>query len=236
MRLDIGSHVLSPNPGMRIACTAVRGVDNKSDNAVIDASLVANWQDVGALQTTYGSAQQHPLIAPWRDAQRNLGISGKKFPCAIESMVRRAFKTPEPVRLNPLTDLLHALSLRHVVPLGAFDAADIGGGMLELRRTRPDDTFQPLDADQAEPVEPDEVAYTWRTHVLTRHFVWRQAAQALIKRETTDAIIVVELLPQIDEAATNAFLHDLAEGLTEHFGGVTPPQVVGTDETTVILD
>lgn len=236
MHLVIGSDVLSRNPGMRIVATAVRGIDNESDNAGIDAMLVESWQATAALQATYASAQQHPLVAPWRDALRNLGIAGKKFPCAIESMVRRAFKSPEPVRLNPLTDFLHALSLRHVVPLGAFDAADTSGGELELRRTRAGDTFQSLDAAEAVPVEPDEVAYAWRTQVLTRHFVWRQAAQALIKRETTDAIIVVELLAEVDDAATDAFLADLTEGLEKHFTNVSPPQVLGADDTTAVLN
>jgi DNA/RNA-binding domain of Phe-tRNA-synthetase-like protein len=236
MRLTIGSAVLAANPGMRIVTAAVRDIDNATDNGEIEAQLSDSWRAAGALAATYGSAQQHPLVAPWRDALRNLGISGKKFPCAIESMVRRAFKSPEPLRLNPLTDFLHALSLRHIVPLGAFDAADIGGGDLELRRTREGDTFQSLDAPEAVAVEPGEVAYAWQHQVLTRHFVWRQAAQALIKRETTDAIIVVELLAQVHAAATEAFLTDLEQGLAKYFPNVTRPQVLSEDDSTAVLD
>lgn len=234
--MDIGPDVLSANPGMRIVATAVWGIDNTTDSEEIDALLVESWRATAALNEKYGSAQQHPLVAPWRDALRNLGISGKKFPCAIESMVRRAFKSPEPIHLNPLTDFLHALSLRHVVPLGAFDAADINGGELELRRTREGDTFQSLDSAEVVTVEPGEVAYAWQNHILTRHFVWRQAAQALIKRATTDAIIVVELLAEVDDSDTDAFLTDLKQGLEKYFTRVAQPQVLGADNSTAILD
>jgi DNA/RNA-binding domain of Phe-tRNA-synthetase-like protein len=236
MRLTIGSDVLAPNPGMRILATAVRGIDNRTENPEIEALLAESWRAMGELAARYGSAQQHPLVAPWRDALRAMGVNGKKFPCAIESMVRRAFKSPEPVRLNPLTDFLHAMSLRHTVPLGAFDAADTGGGQIDLRRTDDKDTFQALDSDETVAVEPGEVAYAWQEHVLTRHFVWRQAARALIKPETTDAVIVVELLPQLDEPATEAFAADLAEGLAKHFGGAAPLRILGTDDTTAELD
>jgi len=235
MRLTIGSDILAPNPGMRILATAVRGIDNRTANPEIDALLAESWRAMGELAATYGSAQQHPLVAPWRDALRAMGGNGKKFPCAIESMVRRAFKSPEPVRLNPLTDFLHAMSLRHVVPLGAFDSAETGDGQIDLRRTRDGDTFRALDADEAVPVEPGEVAYAWQEHVLTRHFVWRQAARALIEPRTTDAVIVVELLPQLDEAATEAFAGDLAEGLAKHFGDAATPRILGADDTTVEL-
>ncbi len=220
---------------MRIVATAVRGIDNTTDNPEIDALLAASWQDMGAQLNSVGSAQQHPFVAPWRDALRNLGINGKKYPCAIESMVRRAFKSPEPLRLNPLTDFIHSLSLRHVVPLGAFDADDIGGGELELRRTREDDLFQPLDAPEAVPVEPNEVAYAWRNQILTRHFVWRQAAQALIRRETTNAIIVVELLDQVDETATKSFITELHSGLEKFFGPASFPQVLDSDDSRAVL-
>jgi DNA/RNA-binding domain of Phe-tRNA-synthetase-like protein len=213
----------------------VRAIDNRTANPEIDALLADSWRAMGELAATYGSAQQHPLVAPWRDALRAMGGNGKKFPCAIESMVRRAFKSPEPVRLNPLTDFLHAMSLRHVVPLGAFDAAESGGGQIELRRTRAGDTFHALDADEAVAVEPGEVAYAWQQHVLTRHFVWRQAARALITPQTADAVIVVELLPQLDEAATAAFADDLTQGLAKYFGDAAPAVILGEDETSAEL-
>lgn len=135
-------------------------------------------------------------------------------------MVRRTFKADQPLRLNLLADFLHALSLRHLVPLGGFDATAIDG-TLELRRTRNGDTFQALNSDDAVAVEPREVAYAWQHHVLTRYFVWRQSAQALLTRETTEAIIVVELLPEVDQLSTDLFVKELAEGLQRHFGNAT---------------
>lgn len=232
--LSVGDNVLSCVPGLRIVATSVSGIDNGRPYEEVDALLTACWSEVRELRHEHPAAQDNPRIAAWRTALRELGIQSKKFPSAIESMVRRAYKVPEPFRLNPLADFLHALSLRHQLPLGGFDATDIDG-TLELRRTREGDTFHSLDAPEAVPVEPDEVAYVWQNVVLTRHFMWRQSAQALLAPKTTDAIIVVEVPPVVDDAGLDKFLQDLADGLADHFGNPVTPHVVATDGVTVQL-
>lgn len=231
--LSIGPDVLSPVPGMRILATSLAGIDNVSENPDIHELLTECWMAAGQLNKEYTSPQAHPKIAPWRDALRALGIAGKKFPCSIESMLRRAFKSWEPLRLNPLADFLHALSLRHLVPLGGFDSNAIEG-KLELRRTREGDTFKSLDSEQSLNVDPGEIAYAWQNHVLTRHFVWRQSEYALLTPETTDAIIVVELLPEIDEPNTALFIKELTGGLTRHFREPAEPQILDSDGTADI--
>lgn len=226
----IGPDVLACVPGMRILATSVVGINNVSENPAIHELLTECWRAAGELSKEYTSPQAHPKVAPWRDALRALGIAGKKFPCSIESMLRRTFKSQDPLRINPLTDFLHALSLKHLVPLGGFDSSAIGG-MLELRRTRAGDKFKSFDSEQAVEVEPNEVAYAWQHHVLTRHFVWRQSAHALLTPETIDAIIVVELLPEIDKARTTLLSKELTEGLTRHFGTPAEPHILDSDGT-----
>src|SRR2546423_15615751 len=97
MRLTIGSDILAPNPGMRILATAVRGIDNRTANPEIDALLAESWRAMGELAATYGSAQQHPLVAPWRDARPAEGGHGKKVPLRNEAVVARG-GSPPPAR------------------------------------------------------------------------------------------------------------------------------------------
>jgi B3/4 domain/alpha/beta hydrolase fold len=80
----------------------------------------------------------------------------------------------EPPCINPLVDFYNALSLRHVVPAGGFNLAQLDD-YFELRLTRREATFHPLDSASAESVELGEVAYASGNEVLTRHFVWKQS-------------------------------------------------------------
>jgi DNA/RNA-binding domain of Phe-tRNA-synthetase-like protein len=148
------------------------------------------------------------------------GVSGRKFPSSIESLLRRAFKGGEPPSINPLVDFYNSISLRHVVPAGGFDLAQLDDA-LELRLTHEGDTFRPLDSTSAERVEPGEVAYASGNEILTRHFVWKQSHKGLLGVSTRSVFLVCEVLGEVEESAdglARAVLKDLSEGVRRHFG------------------
>src|SRR5437764_9857890 len=105
-----------------------------------------------------------------------MGVPARDYSSSIESLLRRAMRGGEPFRVNPLVDLLHSVSLRHVVPAGAFDLGAVRGDV-ELRPTREGDRFTALDDDRGEPVPTGELAYCDGAVVLTRHVVWRQSRE-----------------------------------------------------------
>ena len=156
----------------------------------------------------------------WREAMAATGVSGKKYPSSVESLLRRAFKGGEPPRINPLVDFYNSISLRYVVPAGGFDLAQLGDA-LELRLTREADTFRPLDSASAERVEPKEVAYASGNEILTRHFVWKQSHKGLLGKATHSVFFVCEVLGGVDESVgglAQAVLEDLSGGLHRYFG------------------
>ena len=133
-------------------------------------------------------------MRPWRERFQAIGISSKEFPTSIEALLRRALKGSEPRSINPLVDFCNCfdtISLRHCVPAGAFDLAQVPGP-LELRLTRPGDTFLALDAGTPLDVPPGEVAYATGQTILTRHFVWRQSRAGLIEPATRNVFLVAE--------------------------------------------
>jgi DNA/RNA-binding domain of Phe-tRNA-synthetase-like protein len=145
-----------------------------------------------------------------------MGVSAKEFPSSIEALLRRALKGAEPFHINPLVDFYNAISLRHTVPAGGFDLADLSG--LELRRTVPGDTFRGLDTEERVVVPPGEVAYTDGTTVLTRHFVWRQSRVGLITPATRSVFLVSEILGEVGGFVAEAVCSDLSDGLVRYFG------------------
>ena len=130
------------------------------------------------------------------------------------------FKGGEPPFINPLVNFYNSVSLRHVVPAGGFDLAQLSD-TLELRFTREADTFRSLDSASAERVERGEVAYASDNEILTRHFVWKQSHKGLLAESTRSVFLVCEVLGKVEESAgglAQAVLEDLSEGLRRHFG------------------
>lgn len=217
-------------PGMSIPVVVARGIDNAVSRPGVGALWRAAWRGAVAGER-FGNAQSHPRIVPWRERFRAQGVSGKEFPSSAEALLRRALKGGEPFAINPLVDFYNAVSLRHVCPAGGFDLDAIAG--LQLRLTRAGDTFHGLDADIALPLPPGEVAYTDGATVLARHFVWRQAREALVTPATRSVILLSEVLGEVGPDVAAAVLGDLRDGLRDHFGAEPLTFMVSAEQPSV---
>jgi DNA/RNA-binding domain of Phe-tRNA-synthetase-like protein len=221
---------------MSIVTAAVRDVDNKSPRDSVTEELIRAWREAGELAAAYPAPQDHPRIGAWREALRQAGISPRKFPCSAEAMVRRAYKGGEPFSLNPLADYIHAVSLRHLVPVGGFDLDGMAGNF-ELRTTRAGDRFTALGEENQIDLPAGELAYASGGEVLTRHVVWRQSRHALLAEGTRAAVLVAEILPEAAaQGAADAVKGALADGLERWFGVRPHLAVVDEDHPRIPLD
>ena len=204
-------------PGLRLPVAVMDGVEADAEYPEVQELWRRAWAEASREASSYGNAQSHPRIAAWREAMSTVGVSGRKFPSSIESLLRRALKGGKPFSINPLVDFYNAVSLRHVVPAGGFDLEALEGP-LELRLTRDGDTFHPLDASSPENVVPGEVAYASGSEILTRHFVWKQSRRGLLDKSTRSAFFVSEVLGAVDDGLAERVLDEFRSGLMEHFG------------------
>jgi DNA/RNA-binding domain of Phe-tRNA-synthetase-like protein len=220
VRFVVSPKIFELYPGLKLPVVVAQGLEPTANNIRVEKLWREAWVEAGLLAWTYANAQSHPRVAAWREAMAATGVSGRKYPSSVESLLRRAFKGGEPPRINPLVDFYNSISLRYVVPAGGFDLALLGDA-LELRLTREADTFRPLDSASAERVEPKEVAYASGNEILTRHFVWKQSHTGLLSESTRSVFLVSEVLGEVEESAdglAQAVLEDLCEGLRRHFG------------------
>ncbi|HEV8194886.1 MAG TPA: phenylalanine--tRNA ligase beta subunit-related protein [Ktedonobacterales bacterium] len=203
-------------PGLMLAVAVAYGIDNARELPAIEQGWRNAWQ--GALSaSTYGNAQSHPRVRPWRQSFQAQDISGKEFPSSVEALLRRALKGGEPFRINPLVDLYNAISLRYYVPAGAFDLGEINGP-LELRLTHLGDHFLALGAADPLDLPPGEVCYADGATILTRHFVWRQSRIAAITINTRDVFLVSEILGEVGREVAEAVRDEFESVMREHFG------------------
>lgn len=234
MEFAIDPEIFGRFPGIHIAVAVAYGLDNMDNRPEVAARWREAWSSAAA-GSLYDNAQSHPRVKPWRERFRAQGISGKEFPSSIEAMLRRALKGGEPFSINPLVDFYNAISLRQSVPAGGFDLGEIDGP-LELRLTRPGDTFVALDGKQPLATPPGEVAYADGQTILTRHFVWRQARTALISQETRDVFLVSEVLGEVlaqDSTVADTVRADFQHGLRELFGVESRGFVLDAEHTAI---
>ena len=214
MRLVVEPRIFDYFPGLHLTVAAARDLRNTPSEALEHRWREA-WREAGALDLP--NAQSHPYVNAWREHLRGAGVSGKKFPTSIEAMLRRTLKGGEPFHINPLVDFYNALSLHHVVPAGAWDMDEIPED-LQLRFTRAGDRFTALDETQALAVAEGEIAYASGPVVLTRHFMWRQARQALVQPETRNVFLISEIPGIAGRGVAEAMRRDMLSGLRLHFG------------------
>jgi len=75
-----------------------------------------------------------------------------------------------------------------------------------------------LDANGPEDVAPGEIAYADGSTVLTRHLVWRQAREGLVRATTTDAMVLSEVLGELEPDLALQVHDDLRDSLVRVFG------------------
>jgi DNA/RNA-binding domain of Phe-tRNA-synthetase-like protein len=218
MRFVVAPEIFELFPDLKLPVAVAEDVSPSADTAGVEELWRQSWEDAARSASDYDNPQSHPRVAAWRTAMSEIGISGRKFPSSIESLLRRAFKGGDPPHINPLVDFYNAVSLRHVVPAAGFDLGEIDE-TLELRLTRAGDAFHPLDDSAPESVGEGEVAYASGAEILTRHFVYKQSRQALLTDSTT-LFLVSEVLGEVeaDGGVANAVLEDFARGLQRNFG------------------
>jgi DNA/RNA-binding domain of Phe-tRNA-synthetase-like protein len=148
--------------------------------------------------------EELPHVAAWRAAYRAFGAKPQRTRNSLEALLRRA-PTGLP-RVNRLTDLYNAVSVRHQVPVGGEDLTRYAGPPRLVRATgaEPFDTLGD-GADVVEHPEPGEVVWCDYVGVTCRRWNWRQGYRTQLRDETTTALFILDALePMTDEALTAA--------------------------------
>ncbi len=216
MHLHIEPVLFERFPRMRVVVAVAHGIDNQRDRPELTTYWHTIWTRAASQAHGYGNAQSHPHVRAFREQFRAMGVSSKKFPSAIEGLLRRALKDDKPFHINALVDFYHTVSLQYVVPVGGFDLNTLHAP-LEARLTRDGDLFQALDDDLPQSVPSGEVAYASAQTILTRHLMWRQARTGLLTHATRSAVLVAEVPGDIEEEIAEAVQTALRTGLQAYF-------------------
>jgi DNA/RNA-binding domain of Phe-tRNA-synthetase-like protein len=182
-------------PRFRVALVvAEAGPDSPSPGGDLD-HLLREREEACRSRWNGFELSQIPGIAAWRAAYRAFGMKKTSYRCSVERLVKRVLAgTPLP-RVGPIVDSYNAVSLHHVLCLGADDVDKISGD-LAFRFSRPDDTFIDMapeaGADPNDPPKAGEVVYADARHVLCRRWNWRQDARTIVTPATRRVAITIQ--------------------------------------------
>jgi len=179
-----------------------------SDDAS-DALLAA--AEAQALKALAGGAPADLApVAAWRHAYQAFGAKPKRTRPSVEALLRR-IDAGLP-RVDRLTDVYNAMSVRHLLPIGGEDL-DTYSGTARLVRAAGDEPFDTV--SDREPVidhpEPGEVVWRDDLGVTCRAWNWRQCVRTRITHATTRALFILDGLAELGADGLHAARRDLAE-------------------------
>jgi DNA/RNA-binding domain of Phe-tRNA-synthetase-like protein len=156
----------------------------------------------GALLSGLALAEIAALKA-WREAYKAFGVKKTSYRSSVERLLKRVQQGGRLPEVNTLVDTYNAVSLRHLMPVGADDLARVISPLC-FRFARAGDTFIALGdaAGEQDPPAPGEVVYADAEKCLCRRWNWMQDARSGISAATTGAVLTVQALGAAGAAGT----------------------------------
>ncbi|WP_018183546.1 B3/B4 domain-containing protein [Kaistia granuli] len=197
MRLDI-SELVPAFPEFRVSVVLAEDLSTRPVRQSELAELIAAREAESRRAWGRTDLADIPGVAAWRRAYRAFGIKKTSYRSSVERLVKNVLaERPLPV-INSFVDAYNAVSLTHVLPLGADDLDRIEGD-LAFRYARPGDSFLDMasgENDGCAPVEDPpkdgEVVYADASKVLCRRWNWRQDGRSLVTPQTRRAIVTLQ--------------------------------------------
>jgi DNA/RNA-binding domain of Phe-tRNA-synthetase-like protein len=180
-------------PAYRVAVVVAEGLAIAPERPPALDALIA--QREAAARAKWGATElsQVPGVAAWRAAYKGFGIKQTRYRSSVERLVKNVLADRPLARVNAFVDLYNAVSLAHVMPLGADDLDKVTPP-LAFRYARDGDSFVDMaeEGEAPEAPKPGEVVYADAAHVLCRRWNWRQDARTLITPATRRAVVTVQ--------------------------------------------
>ena len=201
-------------PSFRVAAVVAEDLAIPAERPPTLATLIAARE--GATRARFGGMELSaiPGIAAWRAAYKGFGIKRTSYRSSVERLVKNVLAGRPLPAINGFVDAYNAVSLTHVLCLGADDLDHVAGD-LAFRIARRDDSFVDMGADEGEdphdPPKEGEVVYADAEKVLCRRWNWRQDARSVITSATRRAVITVQSNGAGDLDAAVADLVELIE-------------------------
>jgi len=232
MYFEVSKEMFDMLPTFTVGVVAVRGIDNSKENPAIREMLDKYIDECKAYFDASGNkAKDDPIVVPYREAFRTVGINPNRYACAIEALMDRIAKGKGLPSINPAVDLGNAISLKNRIPIGAHDmnsflTADgtergAEGAGIEVRPATAEDHFRPFGAPEGEYDDPEagEIVYVSGCEIRTRRWAWRQSEQGKMDASTTAVFYPIDGFSDLNMDEVRQAMADFSSELEKNFPG-----------------
>lgn len=101
MKFEITQDIFDKLPNMYVGVVVAQNVDNAQAYPEID-QLLDEKMALAQKKFKDVKVKQNPLIVPYRQAFRKIGINPNRYPCSVEALFKRLSKGKSLPHLNPL--------------------------------------------------------------------------------------------------------------------------------------
>jgi DNA/RNA-binding domain of Phe-tRNA-synthetase-like protein len=209
-------------------------IDNHSEERAAEG-LVRAQEEVVRAQFASVPLSSHPHISSWRAAYSSFGVKPTQYRCAVEALLRHVVKGGTVPHINKLVDLCNYVSMRHILPVAAYDLDHISGPV-EVRFAQGDEPFLPLYATEIEYPQPGEVVYTDDQGALSRRWTWRQSDRAKSTPQTRNALLTAEGVNDIEASAIKAAMEELVSLVRQYCGGEVSWSLLDRDHPWAVME
>ncbi|KAJ5836923.1 Phenylalanyl-tRNA synthetase B3/B4 [Penicillium robsamsonii] len=158
-----------------------------------------------------------PHIAAWREAYKAFGAKPQKTRNSLEALTRRA-QDGLP-RVNRLTDIYNAISVKYQIPFGGEDLDKYDGSPVLVRATG-NEEFETFSGGkpQTELAAPGEPVWRDDSGITCRRWNWRQGPRTALTDDTSRVLFILDAL----EPLTDDILVQAADELGSALKSLSP--------------
>ncbi|HHT47624.1 MAG TPA: hypothetical protein GX004_10140 [Firmicutes bacterium] len=215
MNFYVSEEIFEKFPNFCVAVIVGEGIDNTGtdpETERIMATAVNNAHNL--LQDANVKERKEVLV--WREAFQLLGINPNKYPSSIEALLKRIAKKPQFPGINNVVNLVNAVGIKNMVPIGAHDIDKMQGD-IQIRFSREGERFTPFNSTEQEEVPPGEPVYADDLEVRTRMWVWRQGEKAKITPTSSRIFFPIDGFKEKTEKNVISAREELADYLKRFF-------------------
>jgi DNA/RNA-binding domain of Phe-tRNA-synthetase-like protein len=211
-RATVSPEVFKLRPDYRALLIAISGISPGASNELSE-TLLQQAESSAKAQLAKTSVTELPHIAAWREAYKAFGVKPNKNRNSLEALTRRVDASLP--RVNRLTDIYNAISVKHQIPLGGEDL-DKYNGPARLIRASGNENFVTTVAGQQTVEHPfsGEVVWCDDAGVTCRIWNWRQGPRTALSDQTTNALFILDTLEPCSDDDLTAAANELVSALS----------------------
>ena len=214
MYFKIDKKILNTDNTIYTAVVYVTGIDNKKENPVISKML---QDEINCVYTELSNRNINELkeLNEYRIKFREFGINPSKYPCSVESIIKRIVKKREFPILSSIVNLCNYISIKYLVPVGVHDTDTLVDNLYLRLATIKDCGVKENNIDD-DKLTIGEIIYATGNSVRTRYWLWRQTPIARVTEKSENFIITIDGFESNREAIDSAS-KELVKLIKQHF-------------------